>query len=640
MDKIKSAKSVNFKLDSKEAVLVLIANIAVVIQPILDIISSVIINSGSESPISFSGAVRAIMAVLILVFSCFAYNGKYKKLFSGYLTVSAVYMLVVSVMTAVNGSLSAVFYMFGLLVDTFFFQFVFVFLVEVFFTARKRVHPAVIALVTVIYAVTIGLNYIFKEKIAFKFLTAFAAVLAILLPFALVYCASRFAKARKGDSVGDFLSVLLPILGLALVLFGYFFSKSKQVLFSSVIFAVVFFIWAFSNWRNTASKMRKKPLLKGWIASVLFFAIVLALFPFAPVKKEFDGTFKLKEIFYTYQGVDTNQTDANGNPVIPMFDDEDTDEDEDNDYVPHLDSGYKPGQDKDEDDEKEESSSNKVTQAPTTEIAGDELTSEEATTEEVTTDNPYITDKNGEVITIPGGRPIPKPTRPSQSDMDKWESQFSDIIASLPIPTKPKPSKPSTEPTNEEDLSKETEHKAPEADNKDKKLKQEEKDQYKTPVGAIGVGALRTPYPVSSQFAAINIDRTKFYSDIMFSSKIQTVLFGLRYASLFDDTLTPAAKVHSDPISVFLNYGVLGLIIYILPLLFIAFSILKFIFTHLGVPSTSITYVASLFSAFLILFMSVLDGNILASSIVSSMAAVVIANTFTMGEEASANAKK
>ena len=651
MDKIKSAKWNIFDLKSKEGILYLVACIAVVIQPLIDIISSSIINAGSEWAISFSGALRALMLVAILAFSWVVYNGRYKKLFSIYLSVSAGYIIFIGLMTALHGSFSAILYMIGLLTDTLFFQFMFVFLTEVFFMVRKRVHPFVMSLSAVIYALTLGINYIFKDKIDFKFSSAFACALAILIPFVLVYLSSKFGIAEKGNNAQNILSVFVPIIWIGLVIFGAVYSNSKAVLFSSVAFSVVFFVWAFSNWRNSSLKRRKDPLLRGWISAVLFGAIILSLIPISPVKEQFDGTFNIKNIFYTYQGVGTSDTDSSGNPVLPMFGDEDEEGEEENDYVPHLDSGYRPGQDKDEDEDKEESkkeSSEAASDTTVTEPAGDESTSEtETETEEQTTEDPVLTwpHSNGKPIVGPNGSL-------HQSDLDKFGGDIQALIdyikgGNVTIPgippisrpndtTKTPESNPESKPESKPETKPSTEpEKTEPATNPATDAAPQSEQAASVPVAAIGVGSLRAPLPIPQNFGAINIDRTKFYSDIMFDDSLQTVLFGLRFASLFDEDLTPAVKIHSDPITVMLNYGILGLIIYLLPLLFILYNVFKFIFTHLGIPSTSIGYVANMFAAFMIVFMSVLDGNILTSSPVSVVAALVLSNLFTMGEEAS-----
>ena len=641
MDKIKSAKWNIFDLKSKEGILYLVACIAVVIQPLIDIISSSIINAGSEWAISFSGALRALMLVAILAFSWVVYNGRYKKLFSIYLSVSAGYIIFIGLMTALHGSFSAILYMIGLLTDTLFFQFMFVFLTEVFFMVRKRVHPFVMSLSAVIYALTLGINYIFKDKIDFKFSSAFACALAILIPFVLVYLSSKFGIAEKGNNAQNILSVFVPIIWIGLVIFGAVYSNSKAVLFSSVAFSVVFFVWAFSNWRNSSLKRRKDPLLRGWISAVLFGAIILSLIPISPVKEQFDGTFNIKNIFYTYQGVGTSDTDSSGNPVLPMFGDEDEEGEEENDYVPHLDSGYRPGQDKDEDEDKEESkkeSSEAASDTTVTEPAGDESTSEtETETEEQTTEDPVLTwpHSNGKPIVGPNGSL-------HQSDLDKFGGDIKALIEYIKGGKFPKPGESSTNPsdtTKAEDSKPESkpseESEKESSTNTSTKPEKEAEQAASVPVAAIGAGSLKAPSPIPQNFGAINIDRTKFYSDIMFDGNLQTILFGLRFASLFDEDLTPAVKIHSDPITVMLNYGILGLIIYLLPLLFILYNVFKFIFTHLGIPSTSIGYVANMFAAFMIVFMSVLDGNILTSSPVSVVAALVLSNLFTMGEEAS-----
>lgn len=126
-----------------------------------------------------------------------------------------------------------------------------------------------------------------------------------------------------------------------MLLVGAVLSNSKPVLFVSVIFSAILFMWTFSSWRD-GRKENRPPMMRAFLSSALFCVLILALLPISPVKSSFDGTFSFKGMFYTYNGQQSPTVNPNGDD--PIFGDED--EDDDSDYVPNLDSGYVPGSDK------------------------------------------------------------------------------------------------------------------------------------------------------------------------------------------------------------------------------------------------------------------------------------------------------
>lgn len=67
------------------------------------------------------------------------------------------------------------------------------------------------------------------------------------------------------------------------------------------------------------------------------------------------------------------------------------------------------------------------------------------------------------------------------------------------------------------------------------------------PAAAIGFGSLRSPALPNA--GAINIDRTVYYSKMFGEGDIQTKLFGLKFAALFDqtDSIKTATKVIPIP---------------------------------------------------------------------------------------------
>lgn len=137
---------------------------------------------------------------------------------------------------------------------------------------------------------------------------------------------------------------------------------------------------------------------------------------------------------------------------------------------------------------------------------------------------------------------------PDRSDIESFLTDISNRVTRPeestmpPVETKPEPTAP---PDTEEPGTAAPENNAPAA--------------------AIGFGSLRSPALPNA--GAINIDRTVYYSKMFGEGDIQTKLFGLKFAALFDqtDSIKTATKVHSDPITVALNYGILGFIVYILP---------------------------------------------------------------------------
>ena len=86
MNNQKTVKSAN---SEKGAVLYIVTCALVVIQPLLDILSSIVINLGKVNYISVSGAVRAVIIVAVTVFTLGFYKGKYSTLFKVYNGIAA-----------------------------------------------------------------------------------------------------------------------------------------------------------------------------------------------------------------------------------------------------------------------------------------------------------------------------------------------------------------------------------------------------------------------------------------------------------------------------------------------------------------------------------------------------------------------
>ncbi len=610
MDKIKAVTSEKFNLKDKNVFLYMVACAVVAMQPLLDIISSMVINAGKSSFISVSGAVRAILMLLILVYSIAIYNGKYKKLCSIYLLAVSGYIFLLCLMTAIRGSAIACFYMIGLLADTFFFHFAFIAIVELYYTVGRRISPLVMAAMALIYALTLAINHFFDKTGNFNFSSSFAIALAILIPTALVFISSHIGKIKTNDKTTEILSYAVPIICAVVVLAGAVLSNSRPVLFVSVIFSVIFFMWSFSGWRNSSGNIkRRKPLFKSFISSALFCVLILALLPVSPIKSTFDGTFKFSELFYTYSG--NTQTGIpsgnNGDDVLP-FDDEE----EGNDYVPILDSGYDPNDAwHHNDDEDDDTTSSKTTTEKS------KTTESQSTTEDLTADSEPAGDESTSE----------EPSDTTQEETtNKWQlpsinmSDIDNFFSTLPIPSRP--SGQSTEPAVDETQSQATEQSSSDT----------EDTNAVVPPAAIGAGVIKLP---SGNFMAINLDRVKYFSNSFFDSNMETWLFGLRFSSLFNEDLSPALKVKSDLFSVFLNYGILGFILYVLPIAFIFIKIFKFILFNFSSTFESIGFMTYAFSAFVILVLSVLDGDVLAFSAVGCVAGVILANTFTLCEEKS-----
>lgn len=152
MNNQKTVKSAN---SEKSAVLYIVTCALVVIQPLLDILSSIVINLGKANYISVSGAVRAVIIVAVTVFTLGFYKGKYSTLFKVYNGIAAAYIALMCLMSATRGDHVAFFYMLGLMADTFFFVFMFLLIFETAQTVGRRVHPAVIAATALIYALTL-----------------------------------------------------------------------------------------------------------------------------------------------------------------------------------------------------------------------------------------------------------------------------------------------------------------------------------------------------------------------------------------------------------------------------------------------------------------------------------------------------
>ena len=89
MNNQKTVKSAN---SEKSAVLYIVTCALVVIQPLLDILSSIVINLGKANYISVSGAVRAVIIAAVTVFTLGFYKGKYSTLFKVYNGIAAAYI--------------------------------------------------------------------------------------------------------------------------------------------------------------------------------------------------------------------------------------------------------------------------------------------------------------------------------------------------------------------------------------------------------------------------------------------------------------------------------------------------------------------------------------------------------------------
>ncbi len=597
-------KTVKSASSEKSAVLYIVTCALVVIQPLLDILSSVVINLGKANYISVSGAVRAVIIIAVTVFTLGFYKGKYRTLFKIYNCIAAAYIALMCLMSATRGDHITFLYMLGLMADTFFFAFMFLLIFETAQTVGRRVHPTVIALTALIYAVTLVINYLSKKG-TFHYSTSFAVALALLIPASLVFFVSHLGrnKAENTKPADAALSWIVPAAGIVLLLVGAVLSNSKPVLFVCVIFSAGLFMWTFSSWRD-GRKENRPPMMRAFLSSALFCVLILALLPVSPVKSSFDGTFSLKGMFYTYNGQQSPTVNPDGGS--PIFGDED--EDDGGDYVPNLDSGYVPGRDKKEDDsttdgKTTDKSSQAVTVESTTEPAGD--STDETDTSEETTEISTETTKWWQT----------RPTLPDKTDIESWISPY--------IPTLPNGS---TEESGEtDDVQSETQ-----PDTEEPGTAAQENN---SPAAAIGFGSLRSP---ASPFAgAINIDRTVYYSKIFGEGDIQTKLFGLKFAALFDgtDSIKTATKVHSDPITVALNYGILGFIVYILPAAFIFLKLLAFILGNLSKVFRSAGCAVYMFTSVVILILSAIDGDILTFSAVGGVASVILANALSVSED-------
>lgn len=594
--------------DSEKLTLMYIITCAVVaVQPLLDILSSVVINLGKVSYISVSGIVRALIILAVTVFTLGFYKGRYSTVFKVYNAVAFSYIVVVCLMSAVRGDYVSFLYMLGLMSDTFFFAFMFLLVFETAQTVGHRVHPAVLSLTALIYALTLAINYLSGNE-TFRYSTSFAVALALLIPSALAFMISSIGRKGALDSkpAGAAISWLMPIAGIVILLVGSVFSNSKPVLYISVIASVVLFVWTFSSWRD-GRKANRPQMMRGFIASALFCVLILAALPISPVKSSFDGRFSFKSMFYTYSGTQTSDgTDSSGEPIFG--DEEDGDG---GDYVPNLDSGYVPGSNKN-DDETDNNSNNSTEDKKTTgkdepvtessaEAAGDD-TSEDISSEEFSSDESTETTKWWQ-------------TMPNQSDIESMLSQLSQYI-----PTRPgEPTDPGEETTQE-----------PQQQTDEPGTVSEDTDQ--SPAAAIGMGTVRTP--ALPKLAAINIDRTIYYSKEFGNADIQTKLFGLKFSGMFDRSLNAASKVHSDPITVLLSYGILGFIVYILPALFIFIKLIGFILRNLTSIFRSAGCTVYMLTSMIILILSALDGDILTFSAVGSVAAVILANALSLCDEA------
>lgn len=605
---MKNQKTVKSSNNEKGALLYIVTCALVVIQPLLDIISSVVINLGKANYISFSGAVRALIIAAVTVFTLGFYKGRYSRLFKIYNGIAAAYIILMCLMSATRGDHVTFLYMLGLMADTFFFAFMFLLIFETAQTVGRRVHPSVIAATALIYAITLVISYISKNG-TFHYSTSFAVALALLIPSALVFLVSRLGrkKAENAKPIDAALSWIVPAAGSILLLVGAVLSNSKPVLFVSVIFSAGLFIWTFSSWRD-GRKENRPPMMRAFISSALFCVLVLAFLPVSPVKSSFDGRLSFKELFYTYNGQQSPTVNPNGED--PIFDDED--DDGNSDYVPNLDSGYVPGSDKKDDDTTKKTTDNS-SETPATEStkepAGDSTDDTSEETSEISTE----TTKWWQT----------KPTLPDKSDL---ESFIKPYIPTLPGEDSTGESETVTENTTDKSDTEEPGTAASE--------------ENRNPAAAIGFGALRSPALPNA--GAINIDRTVYYAKMFGEGDIQTKLFGLRFAALFDqtDSIKTATKVHSDPITVALNYGILGFLVYILPAAFIFLKLLAYILLNLTEIFRSAGCVVYMFTSFVIMILSALDGDILAFSAVGGIASVILANALSVSEDARANSSE
>ena len=605
---MKNQKTVKSSNNEKGALLYIVTCALVVIQPLLDIISSVVINLGKANYISFSGVVRALIIVAVTVFTLGFYKGRYSRLFKIYNGIAAAYIILMCLMSATRGDHVTFLYMLGLMADTFFFAFMFLLIFETAQTVGRRVHPSVIAATALIYAITLVINYISKKG-TFHYSTSFAVALALLIPSALVFLVSRLGrkKAENAKPIDAALSWIVPAAGSVLLLVGAVLSNSKPVLFVSVIFSAGLLIWTFSSWRD-GRKENRPPMMRAFISSALFCVLVLAFLPVSPVKSSFDGRLSFKELFYTYNGQQSPTVNPNGED--PIFDDED--DDGNSDYVPNLDSGYVPGSDKKDDDTTKKTTDNS-SETPATEStkepAGDSTDDTSEETSEISTE----TTKWWQT----------KPTLPDKSDL---ESFIKPYIPTLPGEDSTGESETVTENTTDKSDTEEPGTAASE--------------ENRSPAAAIGFGALRSPALPNA--GAINIDRTAYYGKMFGEGDIQTKLFGLRFAALFDqtDSIKTAAKVHSDPITVVLNYGILGFLVYILPAAFIFLKLLAYILLNLTEIFRSVGCAVYMFTSFVIMILSALDGDILAFSAVGGIASVILANALSVSEDVRVNSSE
>ena len=605
---MKNQKTVKSSNNEKGALLYIVTCALVVIQPLLDIISSVVINLGKANYISFSGAVRALIIAAVTVFTLGFYKGRYSRLFKIYNGIAVAYIILMCLMSATRGDHVTFLYMLGLMADTFFFAFMFLLIFETAQTVGRRVHPSVIAATALIYAITLVISYISKKG-TFHYSTSFAVALALLIPSALVFLVSRLGrkKAENAKPIDAALSWIVPAAGSILLLVGAVLSNSKPVLFVSVIFSAGLFIWTFSSWRD-GRKENRPPMMRAFISSALFCVLVLAFLPVSPVKSSFDGRLSFKELFYTYNGQQSPTVNPNGED--PIFDDED--DDGNSDYVPNLDSGYVPGSDKKDDDTTKKTTDNS-SETPATEStkepAGDSTDDTSEETSEISTE----TTKWWQT----------KPTLPDKSDL---ESFIKPYIPTLPGGDSTEESETVTENTTDKSDTEEPGTAASE--------------ENRSPAAAIGFGALRSPALPNA--GAINIDRTVYYAKMFGEGDIQTKLFGLRFAALFDqtDSIKTATKVHSDPITVALNYGILGFLVYILPAAFIFLKLLAYILLNLTEIFRSAGCAVYMFTSFVIMILSALDGDILAFSAVGGIASVILANALSVSEDARANSSE
>ena len=602
MNNQKTVKSAN---SEKSAVLYIVTCALVVIQPLLDILSSIVINLGKANYISVSGAIRAVIIAAVTVFTLGFYKGKYSTLFKVYNGIAAAYIALMCLMSATRGDHVAFFYMLGLMADTFFFAFMFLLIFETAQTVGRRVHPTVIAATALIYALTLIINYLSKNG-TFHYSTSFAVALALLIPTALVFFVSHLGrkKAESTKPADAALSWIVPAAGIILLLVGAVLSNSKPVLFVSVLFSAILFMWTFSSWRD-GRKENRPPMMRAFLSSALFCVLILALLPISPVKSSFDGTFSFKGMFYTYNGQQSPTVNPNGDN--PIFGDED--EDDDSDYVPNLDSGYVPGSDK-KDDDTTKGDDKKTTEKSSASTAG------ESTKEPAGDSTDDTSEETTEISTETTKWWQTKPTMPDRSDI---ESFIKPYIPTLPEEDSTGESETVTENTTDKSDTEEPGTAATENN---------------APAAAIGFGSLRSPALPNA--GAINIDRTVYYSKMFGEGDIQTKLFGLKFAALFDqtDSIKTATKVHSDPITVALNYGILGFIVYILPAAFIFLKLLAFILGNLLKVFRSAGCAVYMFTSVVILILSALDGDILTFSAVGGVASAILANALSVSEDA------